>query len=114
MTGVGCKKKCSDRYCVWSTERGAAPRAPLGLAAGAVGGDMGRWEVVADGSHENPGYQGSYCDTAGTINCTSGSPFRGAHHAAFLSHRSLCDRFESRSPCIALGRCSKATIRWTS
>jgi len=38
---------------------------------------MGGWTVVADGAHEDPGYQGSYCDTAGTINCTSGSPFRG-------------------------------------
>ena len=36
------------------------------------------WVVVEDGSHEIEGYKGSYCDSVGTINCTSGSPFRGA------------------------------------
>jgi hypothetical protein len=45
---------------------------------------MGGWTVVRDGAHVNPGYQGSYCDTAGTINCTSGSPFRGLCTANFL------------------------------
>ena len=48
------------------------------------------WVVVEDGSHEMEGYKGSYCDTAGTINCTSGSPFRGALWLWFSAGGTLC------------------------